>query len=153
MEAIANMTLGELSGWATLALVAIFSVVQISPIQINPWTWLARKIGSAINGEVLDEVNSLKEDIGKVKSDVRKMKEDEDERDAKAARTRVLRFGDELIHDVHHSKEHFDDILHDISDYERYCREHPDFENDRMQLTSHLIKDCYRKCMEEHSFL
>ena len=51
------------------------------------------------------------------------------------------------------AKEHFDDVLHDITEYENYCEAHPEFENDRMQLTSQKIKETYKKCWEEHSFL
>lgn len=146
IEAVADMTVGELAGWGTLILAGLSTVIEISPIKLNPWKWLARKIGRAINGEVLEKVDNLEQEI-------KNMKDTEDERDAKAARARVLRFGDELAHDVHHSKEHFDDVLQDITDYEKYCREHPKFENDRMHLTAEYIKSTYRKCLETHNFL
>ena len=67
--------------------------------------------------------------------------------------TRVLRFGDELLHDVRHTKEHFDDVLRDITEYEKYCLEHPEFENDQMHITAEHIKETYHKCLREHSFL
>lgn len=146
IETIGELTTGQLAGGAALLLGAFATFVQISPIQINPWSWLARKVGRAINGEVIEKVEKLENEI-------KDMKESQDERDAKAARTRVLRFGDELIHNVKHTKEHFDDILQDMSDYEKYCDEHKDFKNDRMHLTSQHIKETYHRCMEEHSFL
>jgi len=46
---------GELSLWA----VAILTLIQIAPIKVDPWTWIARKIGHAINGEVLQKVETL----------------------------------------------------------------------------------------------
>lgn len=146
LEAISSLTIGQLAGGAALLAAGLGTVIQISPIKINPWSWLAQKIGRAINGEVIAKVDKLEKDI-------KNMQDTEDERNAKAARARVLRFGDEVIHEVRHSKEHFDDILQDISDYEKYCKEHPDFENDRMQLTSQHIKETYRTLMKEHDFL
>lgn len=146
VEAIKEMTVGELVSWITLLLAGISTVVEITPIKINPWTWLFQAIGRAINGEVIAMVNDLTEDV-------RRIDRDAGERNAKAARARVLRFGDELIHNVHHSKEHFDDILRDITEYEKYCDDHPEFENDRMQITAQYIKETYQKCMKEHSFL
>ncbi len=147
LETIIQSTTPEkVTGVLALLAVVLPTIIEIAPIKLKPWTWLARKIGRAINGEVLDKVNKLEQDI-------QKMQTTEDERDAKAARTRVLRFGDEIIHGVRHSKEHFDDILMDISNYERYCAEHPRFENDRMQITVQHIKSTYRKCMEDHNFL
>lgn len=146
VEAINEMTVGELAGWIALLLAGLSTVIEIAPIKVNPWTRIGKVIGRAINGEVIDKVDNLEREI-------KRMDHDAGERNAKAARARVLRFGDELIHNVHHSKEHFDDILRDITEYEKYCDEHPEFENDRMQITAQYIKETYQKCMKEHSFL
>ena len=146
VEIVKSMTAGEFCGWATVAVIVVSGIVEFTPIKINPWSAIAKRLGKAMNGEVIAKVEKLERDI-------KTMQDTEDERAAKSARTRVLRFGDELIHDVRHSKEHFDDILQDISDYEKYCEEHPKFENDRMSLTAQLIKDTYCQCMKEHKFL
>lgn len=45
-----------LSGGGALALV--MTLVQIAPVQVNPWSWLAKRIGRAINAEVLDQVQT-----------------------------------------------------------------------------------------------
>lgn len=145
-EAMKGMSVSEFVGDATLLLVGLSAFVEITPIKINPISAFLKWIGSRINGEVISKVNKLE-------SDIERIEYTEGERYAKSARTRVLRFGDEVIHGVKHSKEHFDDILLDIHEYDTYCIEHPEFENDRMQLTVQHIKETYRKCMEEHSFL
>ena len=145
IEAISEMTVGELAGYIALFIAGAAAVVEKTSKTWKPLTKLARSIGRAINGEVLEEVEKLKKDI-------KDMKDTEDVRNAKAARARVLRFGDELLHDVHHSKEHFDDILQDITEYKKYCDEHPEFENDRMQITAQTIKDTYKLCFKEHRF-
>lgn len=146
VEAISEVCEGNITAGIALLGVALATIIQVSPIKLDPWTWLARWIGRAINAELMEKVDQLELDIKQIDHDA-------GERNAKAARARVLRFGDELIHDVRHSKEHFDDILQDITEYEKYCEEHPEFENDRMQLTAQKIKDTYKKCWEEHSFL
>lgn len=153
MTDIANMTIGELLGWGTVGIAALSTFIQIAPIKINPWSALAGKIGRAINGEVIKEVASLKQDIQAVKEDIQGVKDSDAERDAKSARARILQFGDEIIHDTKHTKEHFDDVLQDMDDYERYCKSHPEFKNNRTHATTQHILDIYHKCMEEHSFL
>lgn len=145
-ESIQGMTASEIAGDALLLLVGLSAFIEITPIKINPVSAFLKWIGSKINGEVIVKVEKLEKDINRIENT-------EGERYAKSARTRVLRFGDEIIHGVRHSKEHFDDILLDIHEYDTYCDEHPEFENDRMQLTAQHIKETYRKCMEEHSFL
>jgi len=153
MEALSNLTLGEIAGWVAIGLVALSSIVEISPIKINPWSWLGKQIGKAINGEVIAKVDSLQEEISDVKRDVSKMQEINDERNAKSARTRILRFGDEILHGVKHSKDHFDEILLCGTEYDQFCREHPDFKNHMTERTMKLITKTYDKCLEENSFL
>lgn len=51
-------------------------------------------------------------------------------------RYRILRFDDEVLHDDKHTKEHFDQILEDITKYERFCKDNPDFENNKAYLAT-----------------
>lgn len=124
----------------------LMTLIQITPIKVNPWTWLGRTIGRAINGEVLDRVDVLA-------NDVRELKDEDAEQWASLSRSHILRFGDELLHGVPHSKEHFDQILLDISKYEAYCDEHPKYKNDIANATIKQIKNTYQKCLDDNKFL
>ena len=146
IEAISKLTVGEIVTYIALFLAGVATVVEKTSKTVKPLTKLARAIGRAINGELIEKVENLEQKI-------EMMDQEEQLQRAKDARTRVLRFGDELIHNVHHTKEHFDDVLRDISDYEKYCDDHPKFENDQMHITADYIKSTYRKCLETHSFL
>lgn len=146
IEAISQMTVGELVCSSALFLAGAATFVEKTSKTMKPLTKLARAIGRAINGELMEKVDSLEKKVEKIDQD------DQLQR-AKDARTRVLRFGDELLHDVNHTKEHFDDVLRDITYYEKYCDDHPDFENDQMHITAEHIKETYHKCLKEHSFL
>lgn len=125
---------------------ALMTLIQITPIKVNPWTWLGRTIGRAINGEVLDRVDVLA-------NDVRELKDEDAEQWASLSRSHILRFGDELLHGVPHSKEHFDQILLDISKYEAYCDEHPNYKNNIANATIKQIKNTYQKCLDDNKFL
>ena len=124
----------------------LMTLVQITPIKLNPWSWVGRMIGRAINGEVLDKVNTLA-------NDVRELKDEDAEQWASLSRSHILRFGDELLHGVPHSKEHFDQILLDISKYEEYCDDHPNYKNNIANATIKQIKNTYQKCLEDNNFL
>lgn len=69
------------------------------------------------------------------------------------SRRAILRFGDELNHGVKHSKEHFQQILLDIDDYESYCRDHEEFKNSITAHTTDKIKETYKECDAKHDFL
>lgn len=130
-------------------LLAVFggmTLIQWSPIKIDPWKWLFGWIGRAINGEVLERVGKMDVRLEKLEGKV-------DESEAKAARVRILRFGDEVLHGKLHSKEHFDQVLLDIVEYEQYCDDHKDFQNGVTPATSKHIKKIYAERLENNDFL
>lgn len=73
-----------------VALLASSVVVQVAPIKLNPWTWLAKKIGRAINGEVTAQLAEISD---KLDAHIY----EDDKNDAKRARVRILRFADEIL--------------------------------------------------------
>jgi len=143
---ISELTFGQIAGWIAGIVVVLSGIIQISPIKLNPWSWLAKVIGRAINAEVIEKVNKLEEDLGKLHVGM-------EERAAREARSDILRFGDELRLGIKHSKEAFDNILVSINDYDCYCRGHEDFKNKMTDLTKKYIEDVYAKCYRENTFL
>ena len=141
LEAIKQIAIG--GGGVLLFLMTL---IQITPIKFNPWSWLGRCIGRAINGEVLAKVDNLSKELADHKSKSA-------EREATQCRSRILRFGDEILHSVPHSKEHYEQILIDIDSYEEYCEEHQDYKNNVAVATIKHIKKMYQKHLEEDSFL
>ena len=129
-----------------LAFLGGMTLLQIAPIRIDPWSWIAHRIGRAVNGEVIERMEKLEQSV-------KSIRDASDEREAKATRVRILRFGDEILHGIHHSKEHFDQILRDITEYEQYCKEHPEFVNNMTMLTTRHIMETYSACFEQHTFL
>ena len=75
------------------------------------------------------------------------------ENKATTCRYRILRFNDEILHDLRHSKEHFDQVLEDITRYETYCHEHPEYKNNKAVLAIENIKRVYQKCSNDNTFL
>lgn len=153
LQKLADIPIGSYTAWGTIILIAVSGAIQISPIKIDPWSSLARSIGRAINKDVIDKVNKLEADVAEIKEigDTRDAKEDE--RHAKTLRRDILRFGDEIRHTPGHSKERFDDILLEITEYESYCDSHPDFKNRMTTSTVKLIVSVYEKSLEDDSFL
>ena len=71
-------------GWLFL----VMTLIEISPIKIDPWTFLLKLIGKAMNGDLIDEVKELRCDVSSLRKEI-------DEDKANACRTRILRFYDE----------------------------------------------------------
>ena len=127
-------------------LLFVMSVVQIAPIEIKPWSAIARAFGRAINAEVLRDLKTVKQDLtDHIRID--------GERDADEHRARILRFNNELLRDIPHTKEEFIDVLADIDFYERYCRDHENYKNNRAVHAIANISKVYDDRLREHDFL
>lgn len=140
------MELAELLKNGGGVILVILTLVQISPIKVNPWNAIARWVGKAINGEVLDKLESVERRMNEhIKAD--------DERDADMHRARILQFNTELLRDIKHTEEDFTEILYNIDCYERYCKEHPEYQNNRAVHAIANIGRVYDERLEKHDFL
>ena len=154
LEALENISLGKPIGWLMLIVIVLTAIFEFSPkIKVNPLSAIFRWIGRKTNDELMKEVNKLKAEVGELKEHTEKMEENAAEDRAETRRVRILRFGDELLHDQKHSKESFDQALKDISDYNDYCKTHPNFQNEMTVATAEVIKEQYKRCHKEHSFV
>ena len=128
-----------------LLLIAL-TVVQLVPIKINPWSWIAKTIGRAVNAELSRELA----EIGRKLDNHVIM---DDRRTADGHRARILHFNNELLRNVDHTKEEFVEVLTEIDAYESYCKEHPEYPNNRAVLAIENIQDNYKERLQKHDFL
>jgi hypothetical protein len=84
-----------------------------------------------------------------IKSAIETLSDKVDRNQAILARTHILRFDDELINGIDHSKEYFSQQLQDIDTYEAYCKQHPDFRNNYAVIASEHIKKTYAELLEK----
>lgn len=92
----------------------------------------------------LDTVN---DHIAEVENKLTKERKERREAHIETFRLTILNFGDELQRDVNSNigREHFDQIIRVIDDYEKYCETHPEFPNNQCLMTIQYIKDVYKK--------
>lgn len=147
-------------GIAIVGIMGIMSLLEVSKIEINPWTYLARKFGNAINHDISEQIKEVNQRIDNVESSIDEVKRIQTDDESKAdeyraitSRVRILKFNEELLRDVKHSKEMFDQVLEDVTKYTHYCVEHPNFENDKAVLAINNVRKCYEKCLEQHDFI
>lgn len=133
------MTIQEIVRGGGGLLLVLMTLVQIAPVKLNPWSWLARAIGRAINAEVIKKLDDH------ITMD--------DRRCADGHRTRILHFNNELLRDIDHTKEEFTEVLAEIDAYEEYCREHPEYPNNRAVLAIENIREVYKERLKKHDFL
>ena len=133
------MNVQELLAGGGGLLLVLMTLMQIAPVKINPWSWLARAIGRAVNAEVIKKMDDH------ITMD--------DRRTADGHRARILHFNNELLRDIGHTQEEFFEVLAEIDAYEDYCREHPEYPNNRAVLAIENIQEVYKERLKKHDFL
>ncbi len=112
-----------------ILLISGASLVEVSPVKINPWTWAGNKLGKYLG------ISEIREEL-------------ENNR-----RTRILRFDDELISHIRHRKDMFEAILVDCDTYERYCKAHKGYVNSIAGDSIEHIREVYHECKAKGEFL
>ena len=125
----------------------LMTLIQLAPIKVNPWSKIAKAIGKALNGDVMTKLNEMQ---GRLDEHIRI----DDERNADMHRVQILRFNRELLQDnIPHTQEDFIEALSEIDFYEHYCKEHPEYENNRAVLAIENIREVYKERLKLHDFL
>lgn len=137
-----------------VAIVAIIlGFIEKSGIKWNPYSQLLKLIGRGINSDLLKKIEIVENNLSSFKTEIDELKKDMKETAIINCRTQFTRFGDEIRHGEEHSKDHYDQTMLNITKYELYCQDHPDFANDVTEATAKLIKRDYQKRLENNDFL
>ena len=104
-----------------------------------------------------EAIEDLKEDLKQARKEFKSQVEDLNEKidmnQAIQARIRILKANDELRQDVKHSYEYFRQLNYDITEYEKYCSDHPKFKNNEATNSIEYINRIYQDCMDANNFL
>lgn len=95
----------------------------------------------------------IMEMIEKLDKKIDKIDKEAQEREAITARVRILKFMDELLEGRKHTKDSYDQVMTDITNYNKYCSTNPDFKNNQTEATIEYINKDYQKRLEKHDFL
>ena len=134
------MTFDKILACSGGGLFVLLTLIQLAPIKVNPWSWLAKTIGKAMGIAAIEK--KLDEHIAT-----------DDKRDADSHRVKILQFNNELLRSVGHTKEEFIEVLAEIDAYERFCEGHPDYPNNRAALAIENIQENYKERLKKHDFL
>lgn len=147
------MTIKEILMYGGGVAAVILSLVEIAPIKINPWSALLKWLGRAINADVIKALDEVKAAQEETRERLENHIKTDDKLEADRCRARILRFNNELLRDIPHTKEDFIEALKDVDDYEHYCKSHPDYANGRAVHAIANIGRVYDERLQKHDFL
>ena len=129
MTLTASLDFIEQHGFAvSTAILLLASLIQISPLRINPWSWA---------------VNSARETLG-INDMLSEMMD--------ARRARIIQFDNELVDRRTHRKDMFDAIMIDCDKYERYCNSHKGYVNSIAGDAIRHIRETYHELKKNGGF-
>lgn len=99
----------------------------------------ANKLSKKIKvGELLEEFNKLNYKVDCNKADT--------------CRMMILDFNGEIKRGIHHDEEQFNEVISLIDKYERFCRNNPNYPNNKAVLAIENIKNVYKKAYSKNDF-
>lgn len=91
-------------------------------------------------------LEAIKKEIDEIKADRLLDK-------ATDARRRILRSSDEVLQGMKHSQEWWEQVMDDVTYYEKYCADHKGYENNKARIAIKELTKCYEERREKHDFL
>jgi len=153
MDWVMNATIGQIIGGGFSIILFISLFIEFTPIKLNPISSILKWIGKRTNQEIDDRMGKLEKQVENIHKRQQIHEEEVQKREAINSRIRILRFSDEIRRKIKHSQESFEQALSDIDKYEKYCKAHPEFENNKTVIADQRIKEAYKKCQEDNDFL
>ena len=133
--------------------VILASFIQISPIKVDPWTSFFKWIGKLMNGDLMDEIKSIKAELNDLRQKAENAEKQRDRDRAEDARRDILIFDDELRRGVEHSEELFNQTFESINLYKKFCSKNPDYENSKAVNAISNINNTYQRIKTENKFI
>lgn len=135
--------------------VALSFVVQITPIKWNPWSSLVKWVGKLINTPVMDEIQSLKQEmkteIDSVKADLKESKSEQQENEKDRIRWEILDFANSCRNGRKHTKDEYEHIFRMNDKYEKLLK--PGEKNSYFEAEYEYIKHLHAERQEKNDFL
>ena len=88
----------------------------------------------------------------KVDKKFKEKQKDDDEKEAKRLRAKIIEFADSCRVGDHHTQNHFENVFRDYGDYMNYCNTH-DIPNHFIDTEYAYIQEVYTECLKENKFL
>lgn len=121
-----------------IILIGSVTIIQFSPIKLDPWTRLFEAIGNCINGDIKENLSELKRDFEETK--------------ANDMRWHILEFSNSCRSGVKHSKEEWMHVIEQLKQYETYVKE-KEIDNGVIEEESKYLRSLYQERCNKNDFL
>lgn len=130
-----RLEMEEMTGWAVMLLVIVLSLVQISPLKLNPWDAVFHWLGRKLNSGVEEKMAALQRQV----------------RDLwiNSHRHAILTFARECRTEVAHNADEWYNILNICEEYESFTERNA-ITNGVVRENTRYIRELYQQLSREH---
>lgn len=143
MEQLLNLLQNDTSIVVTFVII-ISIFIEITPIKVNPMSFIIKWIGDCFNRDTRDKLSSISLQLDDVSNRIDKIEIND-------MRSTILNFQNSCTIRKH-TREEFEHIIDLHSQYEQIIKE-KGIENGRVDLAFDYISKLYEKSLEQNSFL
>lgn len=118
-------------------LIGAITLIEITPIKINPLGALFKWIGKAVNGDIQKDLSELKRDFEETK--------------AQDKRWRILEFSRSCRNGVQHSREEWKHAISELAEYEEYTKKKKII-NGVMEEDAKFLRELYQERNRRNDF-
>ena len=144
MQQLMEMIVAD-RGPIVLVIVAVMTLLQVTPIKINPWSAIFKWLGKQLNTDVINKIDNVEKRLDK-------HIQESEESDLKARRVSILDFSSSIIRGVNYHREKFDFMINECDSYEKYCKEN-DIKNGVAEASIAEIRRIYQEHLRNADFL
>lgn len=122
----------------------MLTLVEITPIKINPWSGLFHWIGRQANSELYNAVKVLTNDLEKLKKDF-------ETKNANDLRWAILGFANTCRKGDRHSREEWEHVVDQMAFYEEYVEDR-NITNGVIREDTRYLRELYHRICVENDF-
>ena len=115
-------------GWTSAGILLLLSLIQVSPVKLDPWDRIFAWVGGKLNGNLQKQVREIWINMH---------------------RQAILQFARECRAGQEHSEEEWSHILNVADEYEQYCQKNSVINGDVKQDTLY-IRQLYQELSRDH---
>lgn len=129
----------------TVVLFGAVTLIEVSPIKIDPWKWLFSWIGNVLNSDIREDLELLKNQQSELKREL-------EEHRAQDKRRHILEFANSCRRGEDHDQEEWNNVITDIKDYETLIAEKK-LSNGVIEENTKYLRELYHDRNVKNDFL
>ena len=131
-DIFSSLTSSQIAGWGLAALAAFMTLVQISPLKLNPWDRILAWLGQKLNGKQLADLHKQVTAMW-----------------VNSHRHHILTYARECRAGIEHSSDEWSNALVIADEYEVYCEKNH-VANGIVKADTQFIRNLYQELSREH---